>query len=502
MKQKKWAGVRRLSQAAFFFLFVLFIWRSIYPSQWVLAAKFFYAFDVLAAAGVSLAARAVLNITVSVILIIGATAVFGRFFCGWICPMGSMIDAAGYLRKKILPYGKKEPKLSSFRYVKYGILAVLMILALAGIQAVWWFDPITIAGRFISMNLIPSVVRLNELFFKMLLSLTGFPESLQTAYRAIRGIIGGVRSEYFPNAAGIFGLWLFVVILPAVSRRLWCRGICPLGAILALVSRAAPFARRVTGCTDCGKCVSDCRMNAIKADNTYMKEECILCMDCLYGCRPGTVSFSFRKGAGKLDSARRDFLKFAGLLLAPLLAGARNRRRMRSGRRVTEGIIRPPGVKDDRELMLKCIRCGNCMRVCVTNGLQPVITGAGLEGVWTPQLVPEIGYCEYQCTMCGQVCPTGAIPRLDPEVKKKTALGTASVYRNRCIPWLGQDNCLVCEEHCPVADKAIKTVEMEINGRKFLCPVVDKNLCIGCGMCQNVCPVRPVRAIRVDPSVR
>jgi len=130
----------------------------------------------------------------------------------------------------------------------------------------------------------------------------------------------------------------------------------------------------------------------------------------------------------------------------------------------------------------------------VTNGLQPAIFESGLQGMWTPHLVPEIGYCEYTCTLCGEVCPTGAIPKLSVEEKKRTKLGIAKVDRSKCLAWSQNTQCIVCEEHCPVANKAIKIVEGGV-----LKPFVDPELCIGCGICQNKCPARPERAIKVLP---
>ncbi|MGB3113169.1 MAG: 4Fe-4S dicluster domain-containing protein, partial [Candidatus Omnitrophota bacterium] len=124
---------------------------------------------------------------------------------------------------------------------------------------------------------------------------------------------------------------------------------------------------------------------------------------------------------------------------------------------------------------------------------------AGIEGIWTPHLVPEIGWCEYNCALCGSVCPTGAITKVTHKQKLVTKLGTAKVDRTKCIAWAYNQECLVCEEHCPVADKAIKIVKEggDISVGK---PVVDPSLCVGCGICQNKCPVTPVRAIRVSPE--
>lgn len=140
------------------------------------------------------------------------------------------------------------------------------------------------------------------------------------------------------------------------------------------------------------------------------------------------------------------------------------------------------------------------MKVCITNGLQPDIFESGLTGIWTPKLVPEIGYCEYNCTLCGEVCPTGAIPKLPVEVKRKVKLGIAKIDQSLCWPWAEAKECIVCEEHCPIPDKAILLKEEKIGTQKILKPYVDEKLCTGCGICQTKCPVIPVRAIRVYPS--
>ncbi len=139
------------------------------------------------------------------------------------------------------------------------------------------------------------------------------------------------------------------------------------------------------------------------------------------------------------------------------------------------------------------------MKVCVTNGLQPTLLEAGVQGLWTPQLVPEIGYCEYNCNLCGQACPTQAIAQLPLEKKKIVKLGRAEIDKTKCLAWAKHEECLVCEEHCPIPDKAIKVFEDNVDGAVVLKPVVDNDLCIGCGICQSTCPARPDRAIVVNP---
>jgi Pyruvate/2-oxoacid:ferredoxin oxidoreductase delta subunit len=142
------------------------------------------------------------------------------------------------------------------------------------------------------------------------------------------------------------------------------------------------------------------------------------------------------------------------------------------------------------------------MKVCITNGLQPAFLEAGFRGIWTPHLVPEIWYCEYRCTLCGQTCPTGAIPNLRLEEKFNLKMGVAEIDRSICFPWSEGREYIVCQEHCPLPDKAIKLQYGVVNGKAVARPCVDEDVCVGCGICQNKCPVRPVRAIRLSAKKR
>jgi ferredoxin len=173
-------------------------------------------------------------------------------------------------------------------------------------------------------------------------------------------------------------------------------------------------------------------------------------------------------------------------------------------------LLRPPGSAGEADFLSKCVKCGACMKVCPTNVIQPTLFQAGLEGVWTPVMVYRLGYCEYNCTLCGEVCPTGAIRAISQEEKLgrepyevPIKLGTAFVDRTRCLPWAMNKPCIVCEEMCPVSPKAIyiEPAEAVISSGervKLQRPVIDPERCIGCGLCENKCPVNDQRAIRVS----
>lgn len=166
-------------------------------------------------------------------------------------------------------------------------------------------------------------------------------------------------------------------------------------------------------------------------------------------------------------------------------------------------LVRPPGSLAEDDFLGKCIRCGECMKVCPTNAIHPTLLEAGLQGMWTPVLKTAIGYCEYECTLCSQVCPTGAIRPLDLAEKQKIRIGLAYFDRNRCLPYAYARNCIVCEEHCPLPKKAIWFEETEVrtpSGERISVkqPRVDPDLCIGCGICSNKCVIKGNPAVLVS----
>ena len=428
---------------------------------------------------------------------------WGGFFCGWVCPLGTVIDAWGALgsKKRRAP---SYPASQRIKRVKYLFLGVFTLLALAGVQAVWVMDPIVTAARVISLNVIPSVTFAVDRGCIWLIQQFDLYGGFYDFYRNLKASFLGVRIAFFANALITFIYFLVIGLASLAVSRLWCRMLCPLGALYSIFSSFSRLERKVDACNGCGLCSRRCRMGAINTENDYDKRECILCMDCVYDCPTRKTRFSFERKKAPVPSApkagteqgmtRRSFLWLMAASFTAL--GAKwnpvSRRR----------VIRPPGVTREKQFLNTCVRCGNCMKVCITNGLQPVMLEAGWQGLWTPQLVPEIGYCEYNCNLCGQVCPTGAIPRLPRDAKRQARLGLAKVDRSICLAWAHNEQCIVCEEHCPVADKAIKLEIVRINGREVYRPVVDPALCIGCGICQNKCPVSPLRAIRVESAVR
>ena len=218
-------------------------------------------------------------------------------------------------------------------------------------------------------------------------------------------------------------------------------------------------------------------------------------LNVLMFCPPKSISYRFaiNKGKSKIDLSKRHFLQagaagITGLALVKTAAVSRNH---------IGQAIRPPGALEENQFLDRCIRCHECTKICSSTGscLQPAVIEAGVEGFWTPVSKPRLGYCEYNCNLCGQVCPLWCHTKTRFRGKKKILkwallfLTKADVY-----PGIKNEDCLVCEEHCPTPDKAIKFDNRQVvlpNGQtkvvKF--PYVDETLCIGCGICENKCPV-------------
>lgn len=487
---------RRISQVFFLLLFIYLFFQASYPLKSIIPPDIFLRSSPLVAIATIFASRAFIMTIIPALILLGLTIVMGRFFCGWICPLGTIIDGSDKLIKRKRKKLKQRDSLR-FRSWKFAILVVLIISSIFSAQFIWLFDPIALLTRTTTAALYPIFSYSMEEISGILMNIEFMEEPIFDFYTTLQSSsILPLEPRIFQN--GLLYLIIFVGILSlgVLSERFWCRNLCPLGALLGVFSKFRIFKRTIDdSCTKCGICQRDCKMNAIEDDYTEDSPiECIDCMNCVVSCPQNSIHYRFGKpdANSKVDlSRRRFFYSAAAGVVAPVAIKTSYLSRTNKG-----DAIRPPGALEESEFLDRCIRCHECTRICATTGgcLQPALLQSGWEGLWTPISIPRTGYCEYNCNLCGQLCPTGAIQKLSLEQKNKMKMGTASFDKSRCIPWYRHEDCLVCEEHCPTPEKAIKFHEQEViepdGTRKIVkFPYVVEDLCTGCGICVFKCPL-------------
>jgi ferredoxin len=302
-------------------------------------------------------------------------------------------------------------------------------------------------------------------------------------------------------------IFLGVILLDLLAARSWCRYLCPLGGALGWLSKLSIYRRNVgMECKGCTLCTNVCPTGTINPAKNYASDpsECTMCLDCLDACPRGQTSFRPVWKPEKwtdYDPSAGEALLAVGAAVAALAVLKSNQ----PSKRQSPFLIRPPGVREtnqDAVAFTNCTRCNECIRICPTGGLQPAVFEAGSAGLGSPILVSRLGYCDYSCNACGQVCPVQAIPPLDLTVKRERVIGLAYIDENRCIPWSDHQPCLVCEEMCPLPEKAIQLEKVEAWGANGVSVIVQlphvmREICIGCGICEYKCPVSGEAAIRV-----
>ncbi len=480
--------------------------------------KLFFIFDPLITVVTALTAHEVPIIALFSIVTIVVTMLLGRVFCGWICPMGTIQAIAGRLLR-----GRKKRRnigtWSRWQLAKYYILVGLLIPALFGLHFICMFDPLVLLTRSSTTALLPAIQIASKDTSTILyhtdpgigpLRIDKVVEpTYQFANKYIFGLEGVDHNWVYPGGGLILLIFAAIVALNAFRPRFWCRYICPLGALLGLFSWR-PFLKRKVNtetCTHCDLCGMSCHgAAAVGPGEAWKPMECLGCMDCTESCKQESLTFEFSLPKRKDPAIKSVNLSRRGIITAGvsgLTAMAAMRISPQSrGESYNPALIRPPGARPEREFLKRCTSCGLCIKACPTGGLQPTLTEAGLEGLWTPMLVPSIGYCDYMCNLCGQVCPTGAITELTLEEKHATRIGLAAFDVRRCLPYAYGRNCMVCEEHCPIPDKAIYCLDVDVKDRNgqvktIKRPFVDPTKCTGCGLCENVCPYNDRAAIRV-----
>jgi polyferredoxin/formate hydrogenlyase subunit 6/NADH:ubiquinone oxidoreductase subunit I len=523
---------RRISQLFFLTLFLWFCVVSTLGERWWQLrgwpVNWFLQLNPLSGLGVLLTTHTVYSGLLWGVATLALTFVLGRFFCGWVCPFGAVQQFAGFLGKRGLKTARRVARNRPHpgQRIKYWLLLFLLAGAAAGMLqylfraasrgSPWFWSSLVLTAIVLALLSAFKLIRLRrdavlvaaaalaagmllELFFPrsdwLAASLqTGLLDPIALMQRSVNLAllpladdplqITSAMPRVYPGAALIGLLFVLFIVLSLRMPRFYCRFICPLGALFGLLSRWSVWriGRQADGCTDCRRCEKDCE-GACAPTETFLTSECVLCLNCLDGCRHGVMGYSLQpSSAGEQpvpDLTRRQVVTSiaVGLAFAPMarLDGMAHAN-------WNPAVIRPPGALAEPAFLSRCIKCGQCMRICPTNVVHPAGLQSGLEGVWAPMLNFRTGTsgCQFNCVACSQVCPTAALRPITVderlglgvfEEKGPLRIGMAFVDHGRCLPWAMDTPCIVCQENCPVSPKAIFT-------RDVMQPVRDGRLTV------------------------
>lgn len=445
---------------------------------------------------------AILSVSATtIVLLLLLTLFVGRIYCSVLCPLGVAQDAVNTLRNY---HDKKAATRFAYRkadnWLRYSVLAVMALgIAIGTGVVVALLDPYSIFGRIIYDGFRPLVQALNNAL-ALTVGDTFGRETVSIAW--LSSII----------ALGTMGI---IGVIAWMWGRRYCNAFCPVGTLLGEVSRFALMKIDIDTekCNSCGLCARKCKSECIDPKNHKVDPtRCVVCFDCIDACSQQAISFSPIKIAKQNSHAKVETPqanksvvgmsrgKFIASIAAATIPAAEIA--MAHGRRRGKGDgkcngetrpVAPPGARSLSNLHAKCTACHLCVSKCPTHVLQPAVMEYGLQGMMQPVMRFDKGYCLYDCNLCGEVCPTGAIELLDREEKKMTFIGHAVFNKEHCIVNTDHVECGNCAEHCPA--EAIKMVKSPIDRRTY--PEVEKALCIGCGRCEYLCPAKPLKAITV-----
>lgn len=435
---------------------------------------------------------AILSLNIAVLVgIIVATFIFGRIYCSSVCPLGVYQDVVNFFSRKLRK--KKRFKyrklLTVLRWLFVGIILAAFIAGFTFM--IGFLDPYSAFSRIMVHIFKPMYMAGNNLL-----------ESIFSRYDNHTFFATSVYlTSVFSLVVALVSL-LGVGIMAALNGRDYCNMICPVGTALGAVSKYALFKIRIDDakCNSCGSCSRNCKASCIDAKHHYIDySRCINCFNCLDVCSKNAMSFRYgmaKTANSKVDKSKRTFLMVmggAGLATTKVIASKTLALKPVGNSAKRQIPISPPGSLSHANLMQKCTSCHLCVSKCPQQIIQPAFTEYGIAGVMQPKLSFERGFCNYDCTICSNVCPAGAILPLTKDTKHSTQMGVVRFIKESCIVFTDETNCGACSEHCPTQAVSMVPYKDDLD-----IPFTQTDICVGCGGCEYVCPALPNKAIYVE----
>lgn len=424
------------------------------------------------------------------------TLIFGRIYCSTICPMGIFQDFIGRLsklrgkKKKRGKYGYSPAK----NILRWSIVGITSVAFIGGFTVVLGLlDPYSAYGRIATHVFRPIYMWGNNLLESIFSKFDNY-----TFYQVDTSILD--FSSFIISIATL----LIISILAWKHGRTWCNTFCPVGTLLGFLSRFSFFKVRIdlSKCNSCGLCATTCKAACINSpEHAVDYSRCVNCFDCLDACNKHALVYTYprsKKNTESSDLSKRRFLiaGFTTAAIAPKLwAQVEKTAATLGGKKSykTQNPITPPGSVSREHFQSHCTSCHLCVSKCPSHVLKPAFMDYGLEGMMQPTVNFEKGFCNFDCTVCGDVCPNSAIRPLTVEQKHLTQMGYVVFIEENCIVYTDGTSCGACSEHCPT--QAIAMIPYK---EGLTIPHVNTDICVGCGGCEYVCPSRPFRAVHIE----
>ena len=434
-----------------------------------------------------------LNVVVVVVLI-ALTLVFGRIYCSIICPLGVLQDILARLHRKKNKYAYSK----EVRWLRYPVLVLFIIALVAGVGVFFQLlAPYSAYGRIATMIFQPLWMMANNVL--------GTIAERADSY-AFYTVDVWMKSLPVLAIAAVTLVLLFV--LAWRGGRTYCNTVCPVGTILSFFARFSWLKIHfdTDKCKNCSLCSKNCKAACIDfKTHTVDYSRCVVCGNCIDACKFGALKYDnsrlHAKANAPIDDSKRSFLLASALVSTAALA-QKKEKLMDGGIAELEDKVAPerqipltpPGSLSFDHFAQHCTGCQLCVSECPNNVLRP---SSDLMHLMLPEMSYERGHCRPECTRCSEVCPAGAIKKIDKDEKTTIQIGHAVWIKKNCVPITDEVECGNCARHCPTG--AIEMILLDENDENSpSVPSINEAACIGCGACEYVCPSRPFSAIYVE----